>query len=1316
MLSVRLFGGLALYWQDHPLPVIPGKAARSLLAYLLVHRQHAHTRDLLAGTFWPNLPEDVARRRLSQALWQIRNSLQAILAPQQSASPTLPPLILAESDTLQIHPRFPVWLDVDDFNRALELAMKVGEAAIAQTEAALALYTGEFLEGYYEDWAVAMREQLRLKLLEALAHLVKNYKHLGDYERALACALRLVAEEPWHEAGQREVMRLCHLLGRDAEALKHFEDCRKLLASEMGVEPAPETLALAQEIARHNGDAVVTDLPETPASPAPLFFERDRALKLPLVGRETEREALLAQIEALMQGLGGLVSVEGEAGVGKTRLLQTLAQDAEWRGVEVLWGAGREGARATPYASLIEALSARLTPLRAGQLAQLVAGIWLQVLKPLLPPLAAQLPDLPPPPQLDPAQEKSRLPAALAYFLEGWSQIAPLLLILEDLHWAGEDTLELLAQLFPMLCSRQPLHGGRRVLIVVSFRSSEARAQPGIWKRLQALDRAGAQTRLALAGLSAEATGELVRRSLGLANVARLFEARLYRETQGNPLFVLETLRNLHSQGVLTQDGAGNWNTPWDATTADYAELPLPQAVEQTITRRLELLSPAQRQAIHLAAVMGDRCAFDVFSAACDHDAQTLLTILHELVLYRFLDEMESDYGFSHDKVRQVVYAEIVAPARLAFHRRVAQALETLHPERVAALAYHWTRAEAWEQAAIYQRQAGGRARTVYANAEATNHYTQALAALDRLPGADPAQRCALLLAREALYDVMGEREAQAGDLAALSALAAAQDDAALRARISLRRANYSHATGDYGEALAAAQEVVRLAQTVGDPELHAAGYRHWGRILWHKGDFDEAQSRLKISLDLAQAHALRALEAQCLCDLGAIAGQRGDYGQATAYFFESLHIDRALDDRQAEGLILNNLGITARMQGNYDQALTYHEQSLQIRREVGHLRGESSVLNSLGIISRHRGDYALAKDYFEQALRIMRMIGERWFECRTLNNLAACLINLGDYSSARAHFERSLQICREIGDRSSKAVIMEGMGTIYYALGDNLAALEQIQEALRIVNETGEPESTAYILIQQGAILTALGRLEEAATAYRQAVALRRDLAGSPQTIEPLAGLAHVCLQQGDLDQAQRHVNELLHHLDAGPPTGVENPARVYLTCYQVLGAGGDPRAPQALASAYDMIRDRAARITDAAMRRSFLENVAANQEVVSAYRALQIATYGKQTTVSLPRADAPPGRPLREDEYVAVTWMLEAPDDSAIRHKVARRRHRLLRLLREAQSQGALPRDEDLAAALDVGLSTLRRDVAALRAANHELSPRRRKRTNRE
>ena len=139
MLSVCFLGGLAVEWRDTPLPVFPGKIARSLFAYLLVHRDHPHTRDLLAGTFWPELPEATARRRLSQALWQIRHGLRAM-------TPEPPfPFILAEGDTLRVNPDFPLQIDVDDFLHHLNQAASGGDNALAHDAAGVALYQGDFL-------------------------------------------------------------------------------------------------------------------------------------------------------------------------------------------------------------------------------------------------------------------------------------------------------------------------------------------------------------------------------------------------------------------------------------------------------------------------------------------------------------------------------------------------------------------------------------------------------------------------------------------------------------------------------------------------------------------------------------------------------------------------------------------------------------------------------------------------------------------------------------------------------------------------------------------------------------------------------------------------------------------------------------------------------------------------------------------------------------------------------------------------------------------------------------------------------------------
>jgi predicted ATPase len=279
--------------------------------------------------------------------------------------------------------------------------------------------------------------------------------------------------------------------------------------------------------------------------------------------------------------------------------------------------------------------------------------------------------------------------------------------------------------------------------------------------------------------------------------------------------------------------------------------------VEQTISRRLRLLSPAQRRLIHLAAIVGEHVDFDVLRAVCESEPQTMLAAVRELVRYRFLDETLRDYRFSHDKVRQVAYADIDAPARLTLHRQVAQIIETLHPEQVVVLAHHWTQAEGWEQAADYYRQAGDQARAVYANTDAVAHYTQALAALAHLP--DTAkQKYAVLLGREAVYDLMGKREAQAEDLATMAALAEGLD-ANQQGELALRQANHAEVTNNFSVAIATAQQAIRLGQIAQEAGLETSGQLLWGKALWRQGEFDAACAHFEQALALARYAAFIA-------------------------------------------------------------------------------------------------------------------------------------------------------------------------------------------------------------------------------------------------------------------------------------------------------------------------------------------------------------------------------------------------------------------------------------------------------------------------
>lgn len=1309
MLRMHLFGGLTGTWGETPLPQITGTVARSLFAYLLTYRDRPHTRDLLAGTFWPDVPDDLARRRLSHALWQIRKALD----PH--------PVLLTEGDAVQIDPRLSLWLDIEEFAQRQAQVRGEGTAeeskAVAQWEACVALYAGDFLAGYYDDWLFVERERLREQFLEVLEQLVAAHKRQGKDTAALTHARRLAAEDPLREEAHREVMRLCHLLGRDAEALQQFEICCQVLAEDLGVEPAPETVALAREIAERGGQAATFLLPQAPPVPAAFILDSSAGAELPLVGREDERSELLTHVEAIFQGLGGGVLLEGEAGVGKTRLLRAVAGDAEWRGGEVLWGKTREREASVPYGPLVEALSGGISALRASQLAQVVEEIWLQVLVPLLPPLGAALPELRPPPPLDPAQERDRLVNALVQLLAGWAEIVPLLLIIEDLHWAGEDTLDLLAQLVPTL-------NDSGVLVLSSYRGEEARAWPETWKKLQTLDRAGMGRRLVLQRLNAPETGELVRRSLGLGRPAPLFEARLFTETAGNPLFLLETMRALYDEGLLVRDENGAWSTPWDDSTSDYAELPLPRAVEQIITRRLMMLPPSLQGTIQLAAVVGEGFDFDLLRTAGDNQPSELLASLRELIQLRFLDETEQDYRFHHDKIRQVTYDTIKAVDRPQLHRRVAQAVELLHPTRVAALAQHWAAAEVWDKSAIYHRQAGDRAREVYANVEAIEHYSRALAALDHLPlRVDPTQRYEILLAREAVHALLGKREAQADDLKALADLVQVWPGetggagrageempvspglARRRVEVHLRRARYRTAIVDYATSIAMIQEAVSLARAARTTELEAEGHYHWGRVLWLVGRWEQAREKLDDLLEMARREGLHHLEARATGLLTHLAVERGEYAEARLWGAKGLRLFQKCNDLRGESDVHHSIGLAAAYEGDYAAARSHLEQSLRLARSSGYLTGEGIALTALGIVAAEEGDTVQARSCYEQAIRIFRQTGNRDREGRVLNNLGFILEQMGAYAEAERHFERFLANSRDINSRHGEVVALVNLAHVCHRRGRNERALQQGQQALNRAEEIGERRAQGYAWTIVGDVLTSLGRLAEAESAYRQALKLRRELGQPNLAVESLGGLVRVALARGALGQICAYVDEILEHLEGGSLGGTKDPLLVYLTCYKALRAVQDGRAEQVLADAYRQLQEQAARITDDRLRAAYLNNVDAHRELVAAYFSGQASS---QRSVRLPRAEAPLGRPLRDDEYVAVTWTVRAPEDKAIDDGPGRRQARICRLLQEAAEQGAAPTVGDLANALEVSEPTVRRDLAALRRAGRQVQTR--------
>ncbi|HEY5649915.1 MAG TPA: BTAD domain-containing putative transcriptional regulator, partial [Acidimicrobiia bacterium] len=668
-LEIRLLGGFELGRDGRVLGQLPLRAARSLFAYLVLNRERAHTRDLLAGIFWPDFDESRARRRLSQALWQVQTTIGESDADRY---------LIGTPDTVRFNPDASSWLDVHEFEAALDRAAGGDPEDGAHLARAVELYRGDLLAGFYDDWLFPDQDRLRNRFLGALERLVDMSMAKGEYEAALVTARRLAQEDEFDEESHRRVMRIAVLLGRHNDAIRQYEECRRILSDELGSAPSPETVALYEATLedRAAGGRAAPNPDESP-----LFGLTEPA---PFVGRDAERSRLAQRLDEVLDGRGGIVLVEGESGVGKTRLLAEMVQDARWRGMDVLWGRSTPSG-GVPYGPLAGALS-EVVGLRARQLVSRLEPMWAEVLSPLAPALGSNHPAAEGPVRR--ADEQARMREAIVVAFRELAAIGPMLVVLEDVHWADDDTIQALTQIAGRIADH-------RILFAVSYRHGEARERSDVWQLLRELDRMPHCERLSLAAYSPAQTEELIRRSLDRAEVSREFSERVHRDTGGIPLFIVETLRALYEKDGLDEAEASPEESP---SVRD--RLPVTPTVHALIRHRLEALEPGSRRTLEMVAVHDGDLLLEEIVSGSELDDQAALTALDDLVRRRLVTAGNGTFSAEHELMRRVVYDDLALSRRLDLHRRIAQAIEAHRPTEVEVLAHHFVTARIPERAA----------------------------------------------------------------------------------------------------------------------------------------------------------------------------------------------------------------------------------------------------------------------------------------------------------------------------------------------------------------------------------------------------------------------------------------------------------------------------------------------------------------------------------------------------------------------------------------------------------------------------------------
>jgi DNA-binding SARP family transcriptional activator len=677
---IQLLGDFCLSCGGKPAITVVQPRLQSLLAYLLFHRDASQSRQRLAFLFWPNSSEAQARTNLRQLLFHLRRSL-----------PAAKELLLIEPNLVQWSPDVIYSADVFDFESELAQAASIAQYEYDSTEkaalhAAIQLYKGDLLPECYDDWIAPERERLRQAYIAALERLVLLNEAQRDYGAAIGQAERLLNCDPLRETTYRRLMRLHALSGDRASALRVYQSCAMHMERELGVEPDVRTREEYERLLKSDTPVSMRAPPESPRAPPVL------------IGRHREWDRLRNAWRWALTGQPTLVLISGEAGMGKTRLAEEILEWATHQGISARKTRAYAAEGELAFEPLIELL--RVTLHSSGLPA--LGDVWLAELPRILPELVDLQKDRAGPKVRDGGGERPRLFEAMARAILGGepSGEKELFLLFDDLQWCDRQTLEWLHYL---------LHyaHGAKLLILGTFRPEEVLHSHPLMTLLFDLRLREQLIELELEPLDRESVVALAEQIAGMP-LSGTQVAKLYDYTEGNPLFVVETIR-----AWINHDKADGAVELLDANAlGDFPTTSeIPPKIQSVILTRLQQLSPAARELASLAATIGRSFSFDVLVQASGSDEETIVHALDELWWRRLIRELGGNaYDFSHNRIREVIYSQVVPARRRLLHRDVAEAMEHLYAANLdvvsGQIAVHYEQAGKPEQAAFYHQRA----------------------------------------------------------------------------------------------------------------------------------------------------------------------------------------------------------------------------------------------------------------------------------------------------------------------------------------------------------------------------------------------------------------------------------------------------------------------------------------------------------------------------------------------------------------------------------------------------------------------------------
>ena len=1165
-LSLSLLGLFQVELDGQPVKEFKSNKVRALLAYLAVETDRPHRREVLAGLLWPDWPNRDAMSNLRYAL----SDLRRVIGDRDST----PPFLLISRESIQFNSASDHWLDVNSFVKNIE-SDRSTPIDFKKCEEASSLYRGNFLEGFslddspaFDEWVLLMRERLARQALSAFRTLAESCEEYGEYEKSRFYAWKQLELEPWDETAHQSLMRTLTISGQRNAALAQYEACQKLLAEELGVEPSDDTKLLYEKI--RSGSLKIEVISQLPAGEpivrAPAFLTEESPLfDAPVfVARTNELAKLKAHLASVFEGKGRAVFVTGEAGSGKSTLIQEFTRRAQESYPDLLVASGNcnaytgVGDPSLPFREILEFLTGDIeSRWAAGAISREHAmRLWKNV-----PTVAQALvevgPDL-----IDTFIQRTALferaklcvseqqawlirlgefldrkpvtalsIAALQQInlfeqytkvLQSLEKRSPILLVLDDLQWADTGSINLLFHLGRCLT-------GCRILILGAYRSEEvAVGREGGRHPLEPLInefRSSFGDILVNLGqaLGQDESRGFIEEFLDKEpnRLDESFREMLYQQTQGHPLFTIELLRGLQERGDIFKDFEGFWVT---GPSLDWETLPV--RVEAAIQERISRLPKIMQKTLEVASIEGELFTAEVVAHVQGLEERDVLEYLsgdlnrlHRLVraqsIHRVNNRLLSRYQFRHILFQKYLYGSLDEVLRAHLHEQVGVALENLYPaeEGVATiavqLALHFQIARIDEKAIHYLRLASDKAMQLSAYHEVIAHTTRALELLENIPESTERdeQELALCLTLGVAYT-----GAKGGQLSEVRNTynRARQLCEKLGKKYELVQvlgglAIYYYVRAIHHKARELALEGLNLAVEIGDQFLMMLCHWYLGFIFFCLGEYPESLKHLQ---QVTQVY---------------------DYEKHHQILVQVRGSDAGLGAMAYEACCLWCLGYP-------DQALKRSQETLELGLRLKHPFSLSDVLCFAGcLLSSMRRDVQMLTEKSDELIQNADKGSLAGWMATGMRYRGEALILQGNITAGKELISKGMTGMKS----ESIAIYFSGTNATLVEKQIEVGLLDEaraiLDEVFTFVEETDERYWEAELFRLKGKLLLVEGEIAGSEACLKKAVGIARQQEAKSLELRAAMSLSHLWKEQGKIAQARKLISDAYNWFTEG-------------------------------------------------------------------------------------------------------------------------------------------------------------------------------------